>query len=95
VSSYELVYIVNPKVSDEDLPSVLNRVSEFVVKIGGSVIEVVQWGRKRLAYPIKKFGEGNYVFAKIEMKPAATKELEASLKLSNEVIRHLLIRSEA
>ncbi len=95
MSSYELVYIVSPEVTDEELSGVLSKVGEFVSKMGGSVTEVVQWGRKRLAYPVKKFGEGNYVLARIEMKPAATKELEANLKLSNEVIRHLLIRSEA
>ena len=93
--SYELVYVVNPQVTDEELPNILKKVSESVTKIGGTVTEEVQWGRKRLAYPIKKFGEGSYVLARIEMKPAATRELEANLKLSNEVIRHLLIRSEA
>jgi small subunit ribosomal protein S6 len=93
--NYELVYIVSPEVTDEEMPNILNKVSESVTKIGGSVTELVQWGRKRLAYPIKKFGEGNYVFARIEMKPAVTRELEANLKLSNEVIRHLLVRSEA
>ncbi len=92
MSNYELVYIVSPKVTDEELPGVLTKVSDFVGKIGGSVTEVVKWGRKRLAYPVKKFGEGNYVLAKIEMKPEATKELEASLKMSGEIIRHLLIR---
>jgi len=92
VASYELVYIVSPEVTDEALQNVLNKVSEFVTKIGGSVSEVTQWGRKRLAYPIQKFGEGNYVIARIEVKTAATKDIEASLKLSNEVIRHLLIR---
>lgn len=92
MSNYELVYIVSPKVTDEELPGVVTRISDSVGKIGGSVTEVVQWGRKKLAYPVKKFGEGNYVLAKIEMKPEATKDLEASLKMSAEVIRHLLIR---
>lgn len=93
--SYELVYIVNPQVNDDDLPNILGKVNEYVTKIGGSVTEVAQWGRKRLAYPINKFGEGNYILARIEMKPEAARELESNLKLSNEVIRHLLIRSEA
>jgi small subunit ribosomal protein S6 len=95
VSNYELVYIVSPKITDQELPNVVSKVSDSVGKIGGSVTEVVQWGRKKLAYPVKKFEEGNYVLAKIEMKPEATKELEASLKLSSEVIRHLIIRLNA
>jgi len=92
VANYELVYIVSPLVTEENLSNVLGKVSEYVTKTGGSVSEVVQWGRKKLAYPIKKCIEGNYVLARIELKPAAIKELETSLKLSNEVIRHLLIR---
>jgi small subunit ribosomal protein S6 len=93
VANYELVYIISPVVTEGDLPNVLGKVSECVTKAGGSVSEVVQWGRKKLAYPIKKCFEGNYVLARIELKPAAIRELEASLKLSNEVIRHLLIRA--
>ena len=92
MASYELVYIVTPTVGDEELPGVLGKVNEFVTRKGGSVSEVTQWGRKKLAYPIKKCGEGNYVLAKIELKPAGIKELESSLKLSSEVIRHLLVR---
>jgi small subunit ribosomal protein S6 len=95
VANYELVYIVNPTVTEEQLPNVLGKVSEYVTKTGGTVNEVVQWGRKKLAYPVKKCIEGNYVLARIELKPTAIKELEASLKLSNEVIRHLLIRANA
>ena len=93
--SYELVYIVSPEVADEELPDVLDRVDKSVNKIGGSVTEVIQWGRKRLSYPIKKFIEGNYVLARLEMEPASTKELDANLRLYDEILRHLLIRSKA
>ena len=95
MANYELVYIINPVVTEEGLPNVLGKVNDFVTRSGGTVNEVAQWGRKKLAYPIKKCIEGNYVLAKIELKPAAIKELEASLKLSTEVIRHLLIRANA
>ena len=93
MASYELIYIVSPGITDEALPNILSKVNDSVAKTGGNVTEVTQWGRKKLAYPIKKFREGNYIFARLEMKPAATKDIEANLKLSNEVIRHLLIRS--
>jgi small subunit ribosomal protein S6 len=61
-------------------------------RIGGSVTEVVQWGKKKLAYPIKKFLEGHYVLAKLEMEATSARELETSLKLYDEVLRYLLIR---
>jgi len=89
---YELVFILSPDVTDEEVPNVINRVSDTVKKVGGSVSEIIQWGRKKMAYPIKRFAEGNYMLAKLELKQASIRELEASLRLSGEVLRHLLIR---
>ena len=52
--SYELVYIVSPEINEDELPKVVEKVSDMTGKIGGSVTEVVQWGRKKLAYPIRQ-----------------------------------------
>ncbi|MBC8274153.1 MAG: 30S ribosomal protein S6 [Chloroflexi bacterium] len=93
MSSYELVLIISPEVIDEEMSDFITKLSELVNKVGGSVDEVNQWGRRKLAYPIKRSMEGNYVLAKVKMKPALTKELEASLRLSGKILRHLLIRS--
>ena len=93
MSSYELVLIISPEVVDEEMPDFITKLSELVNKVGGSVDEVNQWGRRKLAYPIKRSTEGNYVLAKVKMKPALTKELEANLRLSGKILRHLLIRS--
>ena len=91
--SYELVLIISPEVVDEEMPDFMTKLSELVNKVGGSVDEVNQWGRRKLAYPIKRSMEGNYVLTKVKMKPALTKELEANLRLSGKILRHLLIRS--
>jgi small subunit ribosomal protein S6 len=93
MSSYELVLIVSPEVVDGEMPEFIAKLSELVNKVGGSVDEVNQWGRRKLAYPIKRFTEGNYLLTKVKMKPAVTKELEANLRLSGKILRHLLIRS--
>jgi small subunit ribosomal protein S6 len=93
MSSYELVLIVSPEVVDEEMPEFISKLSELVNKVGGSVDEVNQWGRRKLAYPIKRSTEGNYLLTKVKMKPAVTKELEANLRLSGKILRHLLIRS--
>ena len=90
--SYELVLIISPEVVDEEVPDVINKLSELVNKMEGSVDEVNQWGRRKLAYPIKRSTEGNYVLTKLKLKPALTKELEANLRLSAKILRHLLIR---
>jgi len=92
MSSYELVLIISPEVTDEEMPDFITKLGELVNKIGGSVDEVSQWGRRQLAYPIKRFSEGNYVLTKIKLKPGVTKELEDNFRLSGKVLRHLLIR---
>jgi small subunit ribosomal protein S6 len=93
MSSYELVLIISPELVDDEMPDFITKLSELIDKVGGSVDEVNQWGRRKLAYPIKRATEGNYVLARVKMKPALTKELEASLRLSGKILRHLLIRS--
>jgi small subunit ribosomal protein S6 len=95
VAAYELIYIVSPEVSDEELPQVIEKMSQSVNSAGGNVVEVTQWGRKRMAYPIRRFSEGNYVFNKIELEPVKVKDIEANLRLSNEVLRHLMVKVRA
>jgi small subunit ribosomal protein S6 len=92
MSSYELVLIISPEVADEEMPDFITKLSELVNKVGGSVDEINQWGKKQLAYPIKRSTEGNYVLTKLKLKPDLTKELEANLRLSGKILRHLLIK---
>lgn len=89
---YELVVIISPEVPEEEMPAAIERVSQAIVSRGGEVREVDHWGRKKLAYPIKSCSEGNYVLTQLRLDPTRTVELEAGLRLSEEVIRHLLVR---
>jgi small subunit ribosomal protein S6 len=89
---YELVVIISPEVAEEAVDDVMGRISKFITENGGSVSTIEQWGKKKLAYPIKHFTEGSYVLARFKMKPRLSKELEASLQISEEVFRHLLVR---
>ena len=91
MSNYELIYIVHPDVSDEGLPGEVSKVNDLITKLGGSVSETTQWGRKKMAYPIKKASEGNYVMAKLDLNPAKITELDTSLKTSGSILRHLVI----
>ena len=95
MAAYELVYIISPEISDEELPQVIDKMSQSVNKAGGNVVEVAQWGRKRMAYPIRRFAEGNYVFNRIELEPVKVKDIEANLRLSDEVLRHLMVKARA
>lgn len=92
MSNYELVLIVSPDVTDEEMPDFIAKLGELINKVGGSVDEVNQWGKRQLAYPIKRFTEGNYVLSKIKLKPTVTKDIEANFRLSGKILRHLLIK---
>jgi small subunit ribosomal protein S6 len=89
---YELVVIISPEVSEEEVPAAIERLSEAIVRRGGEVKEVNRWGRRKLAYPIKRHLEGTYVVTQLRLEPTRTGELEAGLQISEEVIRHLLVR---
>lgn len=89
---YELVVIISPEVTDEEFPVTLEKMNQFITDRGGSITEVNQWGRRKLAYPIGNFMEGNYVLTQFKMEPKQTAELEASLRLTEEILRHLLVR---
>ena len=89
---YELVLIISPEVVDEALDTTIKSVSQFITDKGGIVSEVEQWGKKKLAYPIEHFMEGSYVVTRFKLEPVLSKELETNLKMSEEVLRHLLIR---
>ncbi len=89
---YELVLVISPEVDEERFEAILDSVNGFITGKGGIVADTERWGKRRLAYPIKHFGEGSYVLTKFGLPPAFGKELEASLLISEDVLRHLLIR---
>lgn len=91
---YELVMVVDPDVGDEGLPGVVERVHGFIQERGGTVKNVDQWGRRRLAYPIRRKQEGYYVITHFAADPQAIRTLEGSLELTEEVLRHLVTRLE-
>lgn len=92
---YELVAIISPELPEERFEATLENIGRFITERGGTISETQKWGKKKLAYPIKHFTEGNYVLTRFKMKPALNKELEANLRISEEVLRHLLVRLES
>jgi len=89
---YELVFIISPEVGDEALETTVGSVNQFITGKGGVISDEERWGKRKLAYPIKHFLEGNYVLTRFKMKPVWGKELEANLQISEEILRHLLIK---
>ena len=93
--SYELVFILNPNLTEDDFTRTLGKVNDLITKLGGTVTETNQWGKRKLAYPIKRQSEGNYVLEKVQIKQTALKELDSSLKLTEDVLRYLFVRENS
>jgi small subunit ribosomal protein S6 len=89
---YEMVLVINPELDEEKFNATLNNVSQLITDVGGVVSDVKQWGKRRLAYPIKQFSEGNYVLTQLKLKPTLNREMEAKLQISEDILRHLLVQ---
>ncbi len=88
---YELLLIISPEVMDEELESRVDKIGQSITERGGIISSTEQWGKRKLAYPIEHFTEGNYVLIEFRFEPTLCRELEASLRISEEILRHLLI----
>lgn len=89
---YELVLVVSPEIAEEEFEAAIDNVSKFITDKGGAISDIERWGKRRLAYPIRHFAEGNYVVTRFKLGPTYGKELEANLRISEEVLRHLVIK---
>jgi len=90
--NYELVTIISPEVDGEELPKVVEKVKRFISDRNGVVEETEQWGRRKLAYPVKKFMEGDYILTRFKLEPGLVVALEIDLAASEEVLRHLVVK---
>jgi small subunit ribosomal protein S6 len=92
--SYELYFIVYPEADEEELTAIIAKITQTVKAHGGQVNEVNSKGKRKLAYPIRKFTEGYDVVMQILLEFEGIQELERSLKLSEPIIRYLLVRTD-
>ena len=91
---YEIGYILNPEVNEEQTRAILERIEQIVANYDGQVLKVNQWGRRKLAYPIEHHRDGFYVFIDTILTPETVTELDRTLKVSEEVLRHLIKRRD-
>ena len=92
MNEYELLYIVNGRRPADGVAEIIDWVAGVIGDAGGEVLSVNDWGRRRLAYPINHEFEGYYVFTTLKLSAESTSAVEAALTISEDVIRHLLIR---
>jgi small subunit ribosomal protein S6 len=87
-----MMYILRPELDEAAVAAAIAKVSELVTSNGGEVTKAEPWGRRRLAYPIKQCRDGQYVLMQFKLGPAVVTEVERTLRISEDVIRYLVIR---
>lgn len=91
---YELMLVLRPDVPDDRAQAVIDRTTRGIVAGGGSIVKVAPWGRRRLAYQIDRYREGSYHIILFEAPSEAIAEMERTLLITEEVLRHLVTRDE-
>ena len=94
MNKYELAVVVSAKVEDEVRVATIEQVKEYVTRFGGTITNVDEWGKKKLAYEIQKMKEGFYYFIKFESDANAPAEIEKNIRIMENVIRFLVVREE-
>ena len=89
---YEVLYIVRADLDDEKVQDAVKRVNTLIERSGGSVERTNLWGKRKLAYEVKHQKEGAYILQDFQFEPSRIPELEAALKITEEVLRHLIVR---
>jgi small subunit ribosomal protein S6 len=89
---YEVLYIVRADLDDDKVQDVIKRVNTLIERAGGAAERTNLWGKRKLAYEVKHQKEGAYVLQDFRIDPQRIPELEAALKITEEVLRHLIVR---
>lgn len=92
--SYEVMFILDPTLETEDSDKVIDRLAQAVADQGGSVTNVDRWGKRRMAYEIAGHRDGNYTVMTFQGSPDSGGELERVLRITDGVIRYLLVNQE-
>ncbi|MEE0420211.1 MAG: 30S ribosomal protein S6 [Lachnospiraceae bacterium] len=95
MNKYELAVVVNAKVEDDVRTATIEKVKEYIARYGGTITNVDEWGKKRLAYEIQKMKEGFYYFIQFEADTTAPAEIERHIRIMENVIRYLCVRQDA
>ncbi len=91
---YELVLVISPALDEDETKGTVDRIQALITGAGGELVKQEEWGMRRLAYPIKNFTEGTYFLTEFTTEPEQTRSLENAIGLSEDILRHLLIRIE-
>ena len=94
MNKYELAVVVNVKLEDEERAAVIEKVKEYIVRFGGTVTDVEEWGKKKLAYDVQKMSEAFYYFIQFDAASDAPAKLEQDVRIMDNVLRFLCVRKD-
>ncbi len=95
MNKYELAVVLNAKIEDEERAAALEKVKNYITRFGGTITNIDEWGKKRLAYEIQKMKEGYYYFIQFDAETTAPAEIENRVRIMENVIRYLCVKQEA
>lgn len=91
---YEIGFVINPEASEEEVKKIIDSIVEIIKNAGGNIENVDEWGRRKLAYPVQKHNEGIYVFINANMVGSTFVAIERRLKLTEKVMRFIVLRMD-
>jgi len=92
MNHYETIYIINPTLDDDPLKEVIAKFSDLIKKLKGSIVKVNEWGKRKLAYDVKRFDKGYYVVLDFCALPKMVTELERNLKLDDRILKYITVK---
>ena len=92
MNHYETIYIVNPTLDDDSLKEAIDKFSDLIKKLKGSIVKVDEWGKRKLAYEVKRFDKGYYVVLDFCALPKMLTELERNLKLDDRILKYITVK---
>ncbi len=94
MNKYELAVVVSAKIEDDERAATIEKVKAYIERFGGTVTNVDEWGKKRLAYDIQKMKEAFYYFIQFDSEASVPYEVENSIRIMENVIRYLCVRQD-
>ena len=94
MSKYELTFVVNAKIEDDERAAVVDKCKALIERFGGTITKVDEWGKRRLAYEIQKMKEGFYYIVQFDAPTTAPAEIESRIRIMDNVMRYLVVKRE-
>ena len=94
MNKYELAVVLSAKLEDEERAAAMEKVTGYITRFGGTVTDIDEWGKKRLAYEIQKMREGFYYFIQFDAEPTVPAEVEQDVRIMDNVLRFLVVRKD-